>query len=246
MTSEAHGFAPDRSSGIPLYIQLANRIRTLIENGAVEQDGVLPSERNLSEQTGASRVTIRKAIERLVEEGLLHRRQGSGTFLAKRIEQPSDTLSGFTEDMRRRGARPRSIWLTKAISTPTPEEAAILKIGATTKVARLGRVRLDDGEPLAIEHAVVPQAFLPPLARVRDSLYEALTVTGRRPVVGTQRVHASLATSVEAGLLSVEPGSAVLRIERRTRLADGTPVELTRSAYRGDRYDFVTELHEPR
>ncbi len=245
MTFSAHGFAPDRTSAVPLYIQLANNLRSLISEGALEQEGLLPSERTLSQQTGASRVTIRKAIEQLVEEGLLKRRQGSGTFLASRIEQPSDVLSGFTEDMRRRGATPRSIWLTKTISAPTPEEAAILQITPATDVARLGRVRLDGGDPLAIEHAVIPASFLPPLGRIRQSLYDALRSVGNLPVTGTQRLHASLATPVEAGLLSIEPGSPVLRIERRTCLADGAPVELTRSAYRGDRYEFVAELHEP-
>lgn len=245
MAVNAQGFAPDRTSGVPLYIQVANSLRALISEGKLEQSGFLPSERTLSEQIGASRVTIRKAIEQLVEEGLLERRQGSGTYLANRIEQAGDCLSSFTEDMRRRGAVPRSIWLTRQVSSPTTEEAEILRIDPSAEVARLGRVRLSGGEPLAIEHAVVPAAFLPPLSRLRQSLYDALRSMDRRPVVGTQKLHASLATPVEAGLLSIEPQSAVLRLERRTYLADGTPVELTRSAYRGDRYDFVTELHLP-
>ncbi|MBC7596356.1 MAG: GntR family transcriptional regulator [Kineosporiaceae bacterium] len=237
-------FAPDRSNGTPLYIQLANNLRSLILEGTLEADGTLPSERILSEQVGASRVTIRKAIEQLVREGLLLRRHGSGTFVARRIEQAGDALSGFTSDMQLRGAHPTSIWLRKVLCKPTNEEAGILNISLGSQVARLSRIRLDDGEALAIEHAVVPAPFLPPLRQVGNSLYAALESLGKRPVEGSQRLHASLATPVEAGMLSVEPGSAVLRIERRSRLADGTPVELTRSVYRGDRYDFVTPLHQ--
>ena len=236
--------APDRSDATPLYIQVANNLREAIAGGELKAGGALPSERTLSELTGASRVTIRKAIEQLVEEGLLLRRQGSGTYLAPRIEQPGSDLTGFTADAEHRGASAGSIWLVKSLSNPTSEEADLLQIAPGTEVARLGRVRLANGEPLAIEHAVVPAHLLPPLAQIDQSLYAALETKGNRPVSGDQRIRASIATPVEAGLLSIDVGSALLRIERRSYLADGTPVELTRSAYRGDRYDFVTKLHE--
>jgi GntR family transcriptional regulator len=88
----------------------------------------------------------------------------------------------------------------------------------------------------------VPARLLPPLDEIGQSLYGALDQRGNRPAKGEQRLQASMATSVEAALLSIEEGAAILRIERRSYLADGTPVELTRSAYRGDRYDYVTHL----
>ena len=236
--------ALDRAVGTPLYLQVANKLRRAIDAGELDAAGALPSERALTELTGTSRVTVRKAIERLVNEGLILRRQGSGTYLAARIEQPGGDLSSFTADARLRGAAPRSIWLVRGLATPTGEEAGILQIATTTPVARLGRVRLANNEPLAIEHAVVPAAFLPPLDRIGISLYAALASVGQRPVRGEQRIRASLTTAVEAALLSVDAGSAVLRIERRSFAADGTPVELTHSAYRGDRYDFVTALRQ--
>ena len=105
-------------------------------------------------------------------------------------------------------------------------------------------MRLSGGEPLAIEHAVVPADCLPDLSTIGDSLYEAMGRSGFRPTSGTQRVRASLATPTEAGLLSVRQNSEVLRIERLTRIPGGRVVEFTRSVYRGDRYDFVTELKE--
>jgi len=119
-----------------------------------------------------------------------------------------------------------------------------LQISMTTQVVRLGRVRLADGEPLAIEHAVVPTSMLPAPDLIENSLYQALEKNGNRPVRGTQKLCASTASPTEAGLLSVAAGSEVLRIERYTYLEDGTPVEYTRSAYRGDKYVFVSELHE--
>ena len=134
------------------------------------------------------------------------------------------------------------VWINKTYAQPIEEEAAALQVPVTTRVARLGRVRLAGGEPLAIEHAVIPAPFLPDLDMLGDSLYQALERHGFRPVAGTQRVRASLATPTEAGILSVKQNSEVLRIERKTWIPDGRIVEFTRSVYRGDRYEFVSDL----
>ncbi len=228
--------------GTPLYLQLARSLREHIRSGAIDPGGALPSERDLSEMAGLSRVTVRKGIEQLVGEGVLLRKHGSGTFVAPRIETPGSTLSSFSDETRARGEAPGVVWITKSYAQPTEEEAAALQIGPTTRVARLGRVRLAGGEPLAIEHAIIPAEFLPDLERLGDSLYQALEAHGFRPTAGTQRVRAALATPTEAGILSVRQNSEVLRIERLTRLRDGRFVEFTRSVYRGDRYEIVTPL----
>ena len=227
----------------PLYLQLARNLRDHIASGDIDPGSALPSERDLSEITGMSRVTVRKGIGQLIDEGILFRKQGSGTFVAKRIEAPNSALSGFSDDARSRGESPGVIWMIKAYATPTDEEAAALGVPPANKGVRLGRVRLSGGEPLAIEHAVVPAEFLPHLGQLEDSLYEALARNNARPVAGRQKIRAALATPTEAGILCIEEGAEVLRIERLTRLADGRAVEFTRSAYRGDRYDFVSELH---
>jgi GntR family transcriptional regulator len=236
-------FTARQDDSTPLYLQLAKNLRNHINDGGIDPGNALPSERDLSEMTGMSRVTIRKAIDKLIDEGLLFRKQGSGTFVLPRIEAPGSTLSGFSDDARKRGENPSVFWMFKSYAMPTDDEAIALQIAQTTEVARLGRVRLLGGEPLAIEHAVVPARFLPALDDLGDSLYAALGQSGFRPVAGQQRIRASLATPTEAGIFSVRQNSEILRIERLTRLADGTPVEFTRSAYRGDRYDFVSELH---
>lgn len=234
----------DWDATTPLYIQLANNLRRLIADGKMATGDALPSERMLTELTGASRVTVRKAIEQLIDEGLLLRRQGAGTFVAPAIEQSGEDLTGFTADAKGRGEQPASIWLVKSTATPTEDEARNLQISQSQQVVRLGRVRLSDGEPLAIEHAVVPTSLLPDPSQVGESLYQALARNGNRPVKGRQKLRASLATPTEAALLSIQENSEILRIERHSFLSDGTPVEYTRSAYRGDRYVFVTELHD--
>lgn len=228
--------------GTPLYLQLARSLREHISSGGIDPGSALPSERDLSEMAGLSRVTVRKGIEQLVDEGVLFRKQGSGTFVAPRIETAGAKLSSFSDETRARGEAPGVVWINKTYAQPTEEEAAALQISPTARVARLGRVRLAGGEPLAIEHAIIPALFLPDLEQLGDSLYQALDTHGFRPTSGTQRVRASLATPTEAGILSVRQNSEVLRIERLTRIPDGRFVEFTRSVYRGDRYEIVTPL----
>ncbi|MFA5963332.1 MAG: GntR family transcriptional regulator [Sphingomonas sp.] len=226
----------------PLYLQFARNLRDHIAGGGVDPGNALPSERDLSELTGLSRVTVRKGIGQLIDEGVLLRKHGSGTFVARRIETPGSVLGSFSDDARSRGENPAVIWMIKAYAQPTEEEAAKLGIPHSSQVARLGRVRLSGGEPLAIEHAIVPARFLPNLDEIGDSLYRALERNGVRPVTGTQRIRASIATPIEAGMLSTDDNAAVLRIERTTFAPDGSAIEFTRSTYRGDRYDFVSQL----
>lgn len=236
--------APGRTGSTPLYLQIAANLKQHIIAGEWREGEAVPSERELCALTDASRVTVRKAIEELISEGLLSRRQGSGTFVNRVIETKNDALGSFSDEAAARGGISGTIWIARTIARPTEDEANILKIGKDIEVVRLGRVRLLDDEPLAIEHAVVPRQFLPPLDDLGSSLYQALETNGNRPVGGTQSIHASLATPTEAGLLSIAEQSAVLRIERVTRNAKGDVVELTRSVYRGDRYKFVSELHQ--
>ncbi|KTT73885.1 GntR family transcriptional regulator [Sphingomonas endophytica] len=242
MTLRDIAWTREEDGGTPLYMQLARSLRDHIEGGAIGPGGLLPSERELSELAGLSRVTVRRGIRQLIEEGVLVSRQGAGTYVARRIETPGARLSSFSDDARSRGERPGVVWISRAYAQPTEEEAVALDISTTTRVARLGRVRLAGDEPLAIEHAVVPAEFLPDLARLADSLYEALQANGHGPVSGTQRIRASLATPTEAGILSIGHNAEVLRIERRTLNHTGRVVEFTRSVYRGDRYEFVTDL----
>lgn len=238
-------FGLDPQSPTPLYLQLAEQIRSAIGEGAIKVGDAVPSEREISLSSGISRVTVRKALDLLLREGLLSRKRGSGTYIAPRIEQSAALLAGFSAEMRNRGLEPGTVWIERTIGIATPEEALALALGIDARVVRIARVRTADDEPLAIERATVPVIFLPD-PDFGPSLYEALTARGLRPVRGLQRLQASLATPDEARLLDIPGGAAVLRIERRAFLADGRPVEYTRSAYRSDRYDFVTEVREVR
>ncbi|MET0330504.1 MAG: GntR family transcriptional regulator [Dyella sp.] len=244
LVSEYRRLGRDSASRQPLaYLRLRRAIRNVVEHGDIEAGHALPSERDLSKALTLSRVTVRKAIAGLVEEGLLTQRHGAGTFVAERIVKPMSRLTSFTEDLRARGLSPRSEFFERSIGEVTPEESMALNLSPGALVVRLYRVRYGEDEPLAIERTVVPAALLPDPQLVRDSLYEILETLGCRPRRALQRLRAVLLGAQQARLLHVAPGSAGLNIERRSFLEDGRVVEFTSSWYRGDIYDFVAELH---
>jgi len=231
----------DTQAEEPLYRQLARALRGLIEVGELRSRDSLPSERRLAEATGLSRVTVRKAIEELIDDGLVERRAGARTHVLQGLDQSLSVLMGFTADMKRRGTDGRSITLRKTSSFPSPEEALKLGISPSEAVLRLSRIRLANGEPLAVEHAVVPLFAAAP-EQVQESLYDVLRENGYRPVRALQRLRSAAANTEEAAQLAIPVNSPILHIERHAFLANGRPIEITRSTYRGDRYDFVAEL----
>ncbi|HEX7338384.1 MAG TPA: GntR family transcriptional regulator [Rhodanobacteraceae bacterium] len=229
-------------SHAPAYLRLRRAIRSSVERGAVEPGQVLPSERELARQLALSRVTVRKAIAGLVEDGVLTQRHGAGTFVAERIVKPMSRMTSFTEDLRARGLNPRSVFLEREIGEVTPEEAMALNLSPGAEVARLYRLRYGADEPLAIERSSIPRAVLDDPIMVTDSLYAVLETLGCRPVRGLQRIRAVNFGAEQAHMLKVPVGSAGLALERRSFSADGRVVEFSRSWYRGDVYDFVAEL----
>ena len=232
----------DESSAQPLYQQLQRSLRGAIENGIIGPDDALPPERDLAETLGVSRITVRKAIDELVEDGLLIRKQGSGTFVSNRVEKNFAKLTSFSEDMRARGREPRSVWMNRAEGTVTPEESLTLRSSPGTPVFRFHRIRYADDAPMAIEYATVIASSLTSLAEVENSLYEALERTGNRPVRALQRLRAVLLTAEQAKLLKAREGEAGLLVARVGYRKDGRAVEYSQSYYRGEIYDFVAEL----
>lgn len=228
----------------PLYLQLQKGLRDAIERRVVQADAAIPTERDLAEEFDISRITVRKAIDGLVSEGLLHRRRGAGTFvMAPRVEKSFSRLTSFSEDMISRGRRPHSVWVSKREGAVTPEEALSLGLSPGTSVYRFHRIRYADDLPMALEYATVPAYCLASPEAVGASLYEALESAGHRPVRALQRLRAINFSAEQAGALGVAPGDAGLFIERRGFLADGRTAEHTHSYYRGDAYDLVAELN---
>jgi GntR family transcriptional regulator len=235
----------DPAGSQPLYQQLQRAIREAIERRLLAPDDALPAERQIASDLEVSRITVRKAIEGLVEEGLLVRRQGSGNFVASRIEKNFAKLTSFSEDMRARGRTPRSEWLKRSQGSVTPEEALALRLSPGAPVFRFHRLRFADDVPMCLEYATVSAACLPKLESVHSSLYEALEKAGNRPVRALQRLRALLLSGEQAKLLHAREGDAGLLVERVGFLRNGDAVEFTQSWFRGDTYDFVAELSSP-
>ena len=232
----------DDSSGLPLYQQLQRTLRQAIETRVLGPDDALPPERDLATDFNVSRITVRKAIDGLVSEGLLVRRQGSGTFVRARVEKNFSKLTSFSEDMRARGRNPHSVWLRKSAGTVTPEEALTLRASPGTPVYRFHRIRFADDMPMSLEYATILASCLPSLDAVESSLYTALEHAGNRPVRALQRLRAVLFTAEQAKLLQAHEKDPGLLVERLGFLSDGRTAEFTQSYYRGDIYDFVAEL----
>ncbi|MBS0590618.1 MAG: GntR family transcriptional regulator [Proteobacteria bacterium] len=225
------------------YLRLRRAIQSTIESGSLPPGQTLPSERDLAKKLALSRVTVRKAIGGLVEDGLLTQRHGAGTFVAERIVKSFSRLTGFTDDLRARGLQPRVQFLERGVGEVTPEEAMALNLSPGAEVIRLRRLRFADEKPLAIESTVVPATIIADPDAVKLSLYDELERIGCRPTRALQRLRAVALDATDAAMLDCPSGCAALAIERRAFLDDGRVVEFTQSLYRGDAYDFVAELH---
>jgi GntR family transcriptional regulator len=233
-------FRADPNAASPLYMQLAQSLAQAIRDGVFHADEALPSERVLAEQLELSRVTARKAIDRLVEQGLIIRKRGSGNYIAPKLEQPLTRLTSFSEELHQRGFVPGSRWLARGFTPAAPDEQLSLELKSGERVARLERLRLADAVVMAYEVSVLPQSVLPDPQKVEASLYSHLG--DRAPVRALQHIRALNADAKLAGLLEVPLGAAVLFITRVGYLASGQAVELTHSYCRSDYYDFVAEM----
>lgn len=251
-----------QTTGGPLYKQVAVVLTNLIEDGSLAAGSSLPPERELAQALGLARVTIRSAYQALLENRLVERRHGSGTYICerpKKISQPLWQLTSFSQDMIARGKVPGVRILSGDIGHPSPEEAFQLGISMQDLVVRVERLRLADDMPMAIERAVVPQRLLGTATLTRDeagqktelaqavlsgalSLYAALEDQGYKPVRALQRLTAVVLDPVNARLLGVADKAAALQMERVSRTQTDRIVEYTRSLYRGDAYDFIAEL----
>lgn len=236
----------DRTSPVPLYYQLKEIFRSWIAAGDFDRDGRFPSETELQQQFKVSRMTIRRALSELVQEGFLVREQGRGSFVVRpRVQDQLRYLTSFTEDMRLGGLPTRSRILDFRL-VRDPEVAKAMGIPESEELVQLRRLRLVRDDPVAIQNAFIRHRFCPGLVErglMEGSLYATLERGyGLKLGRAIQMVEAKPADEYEARLLGIELGQPVLLLERLTFLKGGEPVEYVRSAYRGDRYRFTVEL----
>ena len=220
------------------------RVLELIE--ALGVGDSIPSERQLGVDLSVSRLTVRAALDELVREGYLVRRRGAGTFVAApKVAKGIDIIS-FSDDMRARGMTPASRTLDLRVIPAGARLGRILHVSPAEPVVAVKRLRLADGDPMAIELLHVRQSLVPGMTSAdleENSFYDLLASRYDLSIVGgSQTIEPTVTNEEESSALGVPLHSPALLFERVTRSASGDIVEFTSSTYRGDRYRLVTEL----
>lgn len=229
----------------PRYYEIEQSLRARVDG--LEPDSALPSEAQLCEEFGVSRMTARAAVQRLVQDGLVYRVPGRGTFVAAaRANRTAGHVLSFSDEMRRKGRVPSSRVIERRRRQATEVEERRLGV---REVVVLRRVRLADGKPLVLERAVFPAHRVSGALEgdlEHESLFETLATAGLVPTRGTAALAAEPATAEDARLLRVRRGAPLLVERRLIEDQDGEPLELTESRYVGSRYgidvDFDVEL----
>jgi GntR family transcriptional regulator len=239
-----------RENGQPLSLQVYRAVADAIAGGELRPGDRLPSERVLTEEFGVSRVTLRKALSELVDEGQLEVAPKSGWFVTEPpLSDPPTALLSFSEMARSRGLSPSARVLESRARPASLEEADKLRIAPGAQVFELARVRLLDGIPVAVDRSRLPLARAPFLTEIdfaSASLYESLAAHGELgPVRAEYLIHSRAATGERAKLLELKAGDPVLWIEGTIFDQHERPLELGEIAYRGDRYAFRATLKRP-
>ena len=237
----------NRSSPIPLYIQIEQGIQGLIVQGNLGAGDKIPSEVVLAQRYRVSRMTARKAVDRLVSSGVLFRKQGMGTFVnSQRIHHGLSTKLSFSAAMESLGLQHSTrVLIADLVQAPTHVLSALREVGSGQAI-RIERVRMVDGGPVALHNTYLPSAYSMILEQdLTGSLTKAMTFVGAKVVTVRDTVSATLANDMHAALLKTEVGAALLEIHGLGFGDDGRPLRFTEAFYRGDRFTFELEAAPP-
>ncbi|THE10196.1 GntR family transcriptional regulator [Bacillus timonensis] len=234
-----------KSSPVPIYFQIEQRIREKIEKKELNPGEMIPSEREFAEKFQISRMTVRQAINNLVNEGYLQRVRGKGTFVTvKKFEKNTQRLTSFSEDMRSRGLEPGTEVLSFCSIEADSLIASQLMIDKGAEVYQIERLRLADQQPIAFEVFYMSQNLVPGLTRevAEHSIFKYVEEMGLHIVSGVQELEATTAHKREASALGIKVGAPVLYIQQISYLEDQQPLEFVKSYYRADRYKYKVEM----
>ncbi len=236
----------DKNHPIPLYFQLSEQIREQIDSGQLLPGEQLPSERELGQQLGISRMTVRQAILYLVRQGRLEARHGIGTFVAQpKLAHDTWHLLGFTEEMLQLGQAAKSRVIEQARTQPPPSVAGPLELRPTETVTKIVRLRYSQDTPLLLETVYVPTALAFGLEEEdlsQASLYQRLEAKyGLQLDHARQSLETITANEHEAELFEIAFGTTLLLLEGVTYTQSGQPAEFFKTIYRGDKFRFEFE-----
>lgn len=238
----------DKNSPIPMYYQLKELIKEMIENEELKPKDPIAPERELCEYHDVSRMTVNKAITSLVTEGYLYREQGRGTYVAEpKKNYRVSGLSGLTEEMMvRRGLKVDTEIISFEEKCPNKTIKSFLELGDGENIYKITRLRRVEKEPYALEVSYIPAALCPSLSKSKldnKSLYYVLrTEYGLDMEFANQTIEPIMVDEYESNLLGIEKNSLALLFIRRTYTNEGRPFEVTRSTYRSDKYKFEITL----
>ncbi|GAF41050.1 Transcriptional regulator [Agrilactobacillus composti DSM 18527 = JCM 14202] len=229
----------------PIYIEIHNQIRLDIEAGKWRVGQRIPAERDLAKKFGVSRMTLRQAIQTLVDEGILERHVGSGTYVASaKIQEKMSGITSFTDIMQAQGKVPSSKTVSYHLASPTLSEVERLELPQGNQVLRMERIRYADGLPISFETAAVPADLVEGFSKeeITASLYHALETKGNYQLGGAhQTVTATLASERIADFLKIKRNDAILKLRQVSFLKSGRPFEYVRTQYVGSRFEFYLE-----
>jgi GntR family transcriptional regulator len=234
----------DKNSPTPIYLQIAEGVGGLLKSGVLPAGYLLPPERVLCEQFAISRMTLRQAMGLLDREGLIESRRGRGTVVAPtRVRKQHQELRSFSEEIQARGGHPESRLISLELTVPEQSVREFFELKDEQKVYEILRLRLKDGEPLALELVRLPERLCPGLQRfdlAKNSLYQILEESyGLQLDNCIEEISAEAPTAKLKKLLALPNNVAVLVVDRRTFAGDGRAVELARSTFRGDQYSAI-------
>lgn len=235
------------TSGIPQYVRIRELLRRSLQAGEFQIGDRIPSETELAETYVVSRMTARRAVNELAEEGLLVRQSGLGTFVCDpKYGRIGSRLTSFYEEMKRQGYHPTSRVLSKGVEEATKEIAAKLQLDAGDKVIRIMRLRYVDRKPIALQKAYVPYQLFPDLLDRTDldtqSLYQIYEQRGFEITKGKDRITAIKANAEHVKLLKMSPAIPVILTERVTYAKGDKLIEFVRSFARADMYAYQVEI----
>jgi len=225
------------------------RIKELIAGGQLGEDGRLPTERDLAEQFGVSRTTVRQVLDRLEHEGSVYRRRGrtGGTFVSRaRVDIDFGYLAGIPAYLRAQGFRPGAHVVSARMIPADDTTASALRIPAGTLVYEVVRIRLADEVRISLENARIPASLAPDLLAqpLDDSIYDLLVNRyGVTCVKAVERMVAVLADAEQSRLLGIKIGDPLMAIERVAFDLDDQPVEYSTDLFRGDRTRVIAWAH---
>jgi GntR family transcriptional regulator len=236
---------PEKASLIPLYAQVKYALQDEIDNRMKPGD-IIPSELELEKRFNVSRITIRRALDELVSEGLIVRQRGRGTFVRKQpIAQELPRLLSWSEQMRQMGFEPSSANCEIERIEPTKEQAAQLHLSSGAHVVRIRRLRYANHEPICIMTNYIPEVLVPGLVSeglVNDSFYTTLEKYGLKPVRAEDKVEARSPTDWEANQLQISKWTPLLQVTRLTSDAANKPLYISVVANRSDKYVYTVHF----